>query len=96
MIIDQLTPQIIPVNGTNITQGNKYQAEIFLAASSSRSEASISVNGSQLKNESGIGKYEVTAGREGENKFTAVITTTNSSGKKETYSKEGSFFVWHL
>ncbi|MDP3927920.1 MAG: GldM family protein, partial [Bacteroidota bacterium] len=31
--------------------------------------------------------------REGENKFKAVITTTNSSGKKETYEKEGSFFV---
>ncbi len=93
MIIDQLTPQIIPVNGTNITLGNKYQAEIFLAASSSRSEASISVNGNQLKNESGIGKYEVTASREGENKFKAVITTTNSSGKKETYEKEGSFFA---
>ena len=93
MIIDQLTPQIIPVNGTNITLGNKYQAEIFLAASSSRSEASITVNGTPLKNESGIGKYEVTAGREGENKFKAVITTTNSSGKKETYEKEGSFFV---
>ncbi len=93
MIIDQLTPQIIPVNGTNITQGNKYQAEIFLAASSSRSEATISVNGTPLKNESGIGKYEVTASREGENKFKAVITTTNSSGKKETYEKEGSFFV---
>ncbi|MDP3928229.1 MAG: hypothetical protein Q8R57_04350, partial [Bacteroidota bacterium] len=46
MIIDQLTPQIIPVNGTNITVGNKYQAEIFLAASSSRSEATITVNGS--------------------------------------------------
>jgi gliding motility-associated protein GldM len=93
MIIDQLTPQIIPVNGTNITLGNKYQAEIFLAASSSRSEANISVNGNQLKNESGIGKYEVTASREGENKFKAVITTTNSSGKKETYEKEGSFFA---
>ncbi|MCF8255833.1 MAG: gliding motility protein GldM [Bacteroidia bacterium] len=93
MIIDQLTPQIIPVNGTNITLGNKYQAEIFLAASSSRSEASISVNGTQLKNESGIGKYEVTASREGENKFKAVITTVNSSGKKETYEKEGSFFA---
>lgn len=93
MIIDQLTPQIIPVNGTNITIGNKYQAEIFLAASSSRSEATISVNGTTLKNESGIGKYEVTATREGENKFKAVITTTNSSGKKETYEKEGSFFA---
>lgn len=93
MIIDQLTPQIIPVNGTNITLGNKYQAEIFLAASSSRSEANISVNGNQLKNESGVGKYEVTASREGENKFKAVITTTNSSGKKETYEKEGSFFA---
>lgn len=93
MIIDQLTPQIIPVNGTNITLGNKYQAEIFLAASSSRSEATITVNGSPLKTEGGVGKYEVTASREGENKFKAVITTTNSSGKKDTYEKEGSFFA---
>ncbi|MBC7382914.1 MAG: gliding motility protein GldM [Bacteroidia bacterium] len=92
-VVDKLTPQIIPVNGTNITVGSKYAADIFLAASSSRSEADIAVNGSKLKIEEGTGKYEVTATREGENKFEAVITTTNSSGKKDTYKKEGIFFA---
>ncbi len=93
MIIDKLVPQIIPINGTNITLGNKYAADIFLAASSSRQEANITVNGTPLKIEEGTGKYEVTATREGENKFKAVITTTNSTGKKETLEKEGSFFA---
>jgi hypothetical protein len=53
-------------NGTYITAGGKYSADIFLAASSSRSTFDLNVGGSAVKVESGIGKYEVTASGEGE------------------------------
>ncbi len=92
-IVTDFEAQIIPINGTNITLGNKYEADIFLAASSSRSEADITVNGTKLVSEKGIGKYSTTVTREGENKFKAVITTVNSSGKSMKYEKEGSFFA---
>ncbi len=92
-IVTGFKPQIIPVNGTYITLGNKYEAEIFLAASNNRSEADITVNGSKIQAEEGIGKYSVTATREGINKFKAVITSVNKSGEKKTYEKEGEFFA---
>jgi len=92
-IVTDFQAQIIPTSGTYITLGNKYEAEIFLAASSSRSEADITVNGTKIASEKGIGKYTMTATREGVNKFKAVISTVNSSGQKKTYEKEGEFFA---
>jgi len=93
LIIDKLEPKVIPNNGTYITLGSEYSADIFLAASSSRQEADITVNGNKIPIESGVGKYKLTANREGDNKYKAVITTTKSNGKKEVYESEASFFV---
>ena len=92
-IVTDFEAQIIPTSGTYITLGNKYEAEIFLAASSSRSEADITVGGNKIPSEKGIGKYTMTATREGINKFKAIISTVNSSGQKKTYEKEGEFFA---
>jgi hypothetical protein len=86
LIIDKLEAKIIPNNGTYITLGNKYSADIFLAASSSRTNPDISVNGSGVKVEGGVGKYEVTATREGENKFKAVIVTQDAQGLENPIS----------
>jgi len=93
LIIDKLEAKIIPNNGTYITLGNKYSADIFLAASSSRTNPDITVNGSGVKVEGGVGKYEVTANREGENKFKAVIVTQDAQGKPKRDEVEGSFFA---
>jgi gliding motility-associated protein GldM len=92
-IVTDFEAQIIPISGTYITLGNKYEAQIFLAASSSRSEADITVGGNKIPSEKGIGKYTMTATREGVNKFKAVISTVNSSGQRKTYEKEGEFFA---
>lgn len=91
--VDNLVPAIIPVSGNNITMGNRYEAKIFLAALSSRSQPLIEVNGAPLHIEDGYGKYEVIANHEGENRYTAVITTTNSDGEKEKFETTGSFFA---
>ncbi len=91
--VDKLVPAIIPVNGNNITMGNPYEAKIFLAALSSRSQPQIEVNGTPLSIQDGFGKYEVIANHPGENRYTAVITTTNSDGEKEKFETTGSFFA---
>lgn len=92
VVVENFTAKVIPNNGTFITQGGKYSADIFLAAST-RQEANITVNGSALKVEGGIGKYELVASGEGEKKYKGVITTKRSNGKVETYDFEGSYFV---
>ncbi len=93
IVIDNFEAQIIPTNGTYISQGSKFQADIFLAAASSKTDATVTVGGASVKTENGIGKYEVSASGEGEKKFKAVITTKRASGKIESYEKEFSYTV---
>ena len=93
IVVDQFEAKIIPNNGTYITAGGKYSADIFLAASSSRSTFDLNVGGSAVKVESGIGKYEVTASGEGEKKYTAKISQRQLDGTMKTYDAEGSYFV---
>ncbi|MCU0422189.1 MAG: gliding motility protein GldM [Bacteroidia bacterium] len=93
IVIDNFEAQIIPTNGTYISQGSKFTADIFLAAASSKTDATVTVGGSSIKMENGIGKYDVPASGEGEKKFKAVITTKRASGKTETYEKEFAYTV---
>ncbi len=93
IVVDQFEAKIIPNNGTYITAGGKYSADIFLAASSSRSTFDLNVGGANVAVESGIGKYEVTASGEGEKKYTAKISQRQLDGTTKTYDAEGSYFV---
>ncbi|MFN4083160.1 MAG: gliding motility protein GldM [Bacteroidia bacterium] len=93
VVVDQFEAKIIPNNGTYITAGGKYSADIFLAASSSRSTFDLNVSGTPVKVENGIGKYEVTASGEGEKKYKAVISQKQLDGTTKTYEAEGSYFV---
>ncbi len=92
VVVENFTAKVIPNNGTYITQGGKYSADIFLAAQT-RQEANITVNGTPLTATDGVGKYEVVASGEGEKKYKAVIKTKRSTGKEEVYEVEGSYFV---
>ncbi|OYU94718.1 MAG: hypothetical protein CFE21_13585 [Bacteroidetes bacterium B1(2017)] len=92
-VVDKLEPAIIPINGSNITLGNRFQAKIFLAAMSSKAQPQIEVNGVPLKIENGYGIYDVVANREGENKFNAIISTTNASGKKQRFESVGTYYT---
>lgn len=93
VVISNFEAQIIPTNGTYVSQGSKFTADIFLAAASSQTDATVTVGGSNVKMENGIGKYEVSASGEGEKKFKAVITTKRASGKIESYEKEFTYNV---
>ncbi len=93
IVVDNFDAQIIPTNGTYVSAGSKYTADIFLAAASSKTDATVTVGGANVKTENGIGKYEVGASGEGEKKLKAVITTKRASGKVETYEKEFTYTV---
>lgn len=92
-IVDNFTAEVIPENGTYISQGGKYVAKIFLAANSSRQSFELTVNGTPVKVENGVGMYETTASGEGEKKYTAVITQRKLNGEVKTYENKASYTV---
>jgi gliding motility-associated protein GldM len=90
VIVSNFEPKVIPNNGTYITLGSEYSADIFLAAST-RQEADIKVNGSSIKVENGVGKYTIVPNREGEIEYKGVISTRKSSGEVIPYEFSGKF-----
>lgn len=93
VVVDQFEAKVIPNLGTYVTIGSKYSADIFLAASSSRSTFDLTVNGSPVKVENGIGKYETSPSHEGEVKYKGVITQKQLDGTAKTYPFEGEYFA---
>lgn len=90
VIVENFEARVIPTNGTYITLGSEYSADIFLSAST-RQEAEIKVNGSGVKVENGVGKFTVNPSREGEVEYSGVITTKRSTGKVESYPFKSTF-----
>lgn len=88
---DKLEPKVIPNNGTYITLGSEYSADIFVAASSSKQEATITVNGQSVPVESGVGKYKVVATSEGEKEYSGVITARKPNGQSESYPFKATY-----
>jgi gliding motility-associated protein GldM len=90
VIVNNFNAKVIPNNGTYITVGSEYSADIFLAAST-RQEADIKVGNTNIPVEEGVGKYKITASGEGEKKYEGVITTKRSNGEVLTYPFSGSY-----
>ena len=90
VIVENFEAKVIPNNGTYITLGSEYSADIFLAAST-RQEADVKVGGATVRVENGVGKYTVNPSREGEIEYSGVITTKRSNGKIETYPFKSSY-----
>jgi gliding motility-associated protein GldM len=83
-IVDQLEPKVI-ANSNYVTLGSEYSAEIFVAASSSKQDASITVNGNTIPVDKGIGKYKINPNKEGEYEYSGTITTRKPNGETVTY-----------
>lgn len=83
-IVDQLEPKVI-ANSNYVTLGSEYSAEIFVAASSSKQEASITVNGNTIPVEKGVGKYTINPRTEGQFEYSGVITTRKPNGETATF-----------
>jgi len=67
-----------------VIQGQPYTAEVFLTAYDSKSNPSISVNGSNLSVKEGRGVYTTTAG-EGIHTWTGTIRVKQTDGTFKTY-----------
>lgn len=85
---DQLRAAVIPTKGTFILIGNQYEADIFIAASSSKQDAEVMVDGAKVPIEGGIGKYKISPSSEGEAKKKVVINVKDPSGKIVPYESE--------
>ncbi|MBP7260868.1 MAG: gliding motility protein GldM, partial [Bacteroidia bacterium] len=85
---DQLRAAVIPTKGTFILIGNQYEADIFIAASSSKQDAEILVDGAKVPVEGGIGKYKISPSSEGEGKKKVIINVKDPSGKMVPYESE--------
>ncbi len=83
-IVDQLEPKVI-ANTNYVTLGSEYSAEIFVAASSSKQEASIKVDGRTIPVENGVGRYKVNPRSEGEFEYSGEITTRKPNGEIATF-----------
>ncbi len=68
-----------------IIQGQPYQAEVFLTAYDSKSNPSITVNGSPIAVKDGKGVYSITTNREGLFSWFATIRVQQTDGSVKEY-----------
>ena len=68
-----------------VIQGQPYTAEVFLTAYDSRSNPSITVNGSRLSVKDGRGVYQTVAS-EGMHSWKATVTIKETDGSVKTYT----------
>lgn len=68
-----------------VVAGQPYTAEIFLTAYDSKSNPTITVNGSNVQVSEGRGKYTVNTSREGFFKYSGTIKVVGTDGQVKTY-----------
>ncbi|MCC5919273.1 MAG: gliding motility protein GldM [Cyclobacteriaceae bacterium] len=95
---DQILARVTP-ESKYVAAGTKYQADLFIAASSSSVNPTMMVDGREIPVDGGIGKIEFTAtagnyDSEGNAKksFKAEITI-NQAGKDTTFTNDVEYFV---
>ena len=76
---DTLTAKVIAPS-SYLIEGQQYTADIFLAAMSSTSDPEITVNGSPLKVEGGVGTYTLSASGVGEKTYAGIIKVKGPDG----------------
>ena len=101
---DRLSPKVIP-NATVVTNGSNYEAEVFLAATSSTLAPDVFVNatydsttgickgceGQPLPSLGGYSKFIQASTGEGERKWLGVIRVTKGNGKMDYYPFNASY-----
>lgn len=94
IIFDRFDVALVPNSGTTLLTGEKFDADIYLAASSSMSQSRISVNGTPLPvDPNGKAKYTQTAGAPGEYTVKATILTKDGKGDDKSYDKSLTYKV---
>lgn len=90
IVLDQFSAQVASPSAY-VLQGETFEANVFLAASSSESSVKVSVNGQSLPVKDGVGTYKVSAGGVGEHPLSGVVTVTNNRTGKSTQYKTPDF-----
>lgn len=76
-----------------VAEGTEYTADLFISASSSRSDAIMTANGANLRpNADGIGKVKFTAVGSGEQEWTGTVTIKNKN-KDTTFKISKKYMV---
>ena len=82
------------VASTNyVLQGEKYSADIFLAAFSTTNDPKITVDGNNVDVSNGIGTYEVNTSQTGLKTYTGEIEVLDKMGTPHKYNFEQSYIV---
>jgi len=78
---------VVVAPSSYILAGQPYTAEVFLTAYDSKSNPSITVNGSSVAVKDGKGQFSSTFG-EGPHEFRATVTVKGTDGKPRTYTSD--------
>jgi gliding motility-associated protein GldM len=89
---DTLAPKVIAPSSYMI-EGQEYTADIFLAAMSSTSDPDITVGGSKLDVNGGVGTYKVRASGVGEKKYAGLIRIKKPDNTFQEFKFENSYIV---
>jgi len=90
---DQFQPVASAEKGYVIS-GDKFNAEIFLSASSKQAKYSVSVNGRSLAVTDGVAKYQTSTSKTGEQSYKVAISLTNPfTGKTDRFDKTFKYEV---
>jgi gliding motility-associated protein GldM len=85
ILFNRFKAAVVP-SATTLVTGEKFEAEIFLAASSSMSRPSIVAGGRALQlDENGVAKYSTVVSAPGEYSVTGTVTSKDSYGKTNSY-----------
>jgi len=87
---DAIIPVVSAKTGAVVT-GQTYEADILLAAYNSKAEMRVTVNGSAVQVEDGVGKYKVTPQSPGTNNLNVSIRVPKPGGGEEVKEAKAEF-----
>ncbi|MFA6923992.1 MAG: gliding motility protein GldM [Bacteroidales bacterium] len=89
---DKIGAKVIP-KSRFVVSGDKYEADIIVAAFNSTQAPYAIINGNQLNGDSGKVHYAVPAGAEGPQKYSGTINLKDPNGKIKSYPFDGEYVV---
>ncbi len=93
IIYDQFKAAVIPT-ATKLIQGEKYEAQIYLAATSSDAQPSITVNGQRLSvNSDGMAIYKGNTSSTGDKNFSGKISFKDTKGQVQSVDFKQKYTV---
>ncbi len=87
LTLDRFKAVAVP-SGSYVIQGQPYKAEVFLTASDSKSNPSITVGGNSLEVKEGVGTYTGGTGTVGSYTWKGTIRVKQADGEIKTYETQ--------